>query len=502
MKRILSVLISLSIVIGAMSFVSSSSGAQDKFVDVPSDSWFYNAVNYVCSEGLFSGTSDNTFSPGGSMTRGMLAVVLSKLSGVDVSGYSTDIFLDVRPDDWFYHAAAWAKSMGIMNGTTADTFSPAQTITRQEICLALYRYTEVYLSEVKPLEAPEFADDASIALWAKTAVYAMRYYGVVSGSDGNNFEPRQEATRAQVAVILMKYDSEINKYKAPDLIKPVISELKVGQDDTSISILAVSDTHISLSSESDEQAIRDFMETRSILFGKESEDDYSSYHRFPILLDYAKQINVDLLALTGDIVDCPSKGNVDFLIDKMNTYDGEFLFTLGNHDWTYPEGILSSTYMDNEQKNYIKMFDPLYKEEEREDTSVVVREINGYTIVSLDNSSGEVDSNQYRTLKNLCDKGKKIILMLHVPIGSDVIYDDMVAMWGVDTSMSYNTAKNNTTKMMLDLLYGKDSSVVAIIAGHVHFYSKGKISEENNTIQYTTETANKNGGCRIINIHG
>ena len=500
MKRILAFTMALLILTGSMFVVSYSEGTADRFYDVPADSWFYNAVNYVCSAGLFSGTSDTTFSPNNSMTRGMLAAVLAKLSGDDTKGYSTDSFTDVKPEHWFYNAAAWAQSKGIMNGTTADTFSPDQTITRQEICLALYRFTEVYGLGIKPLEAEKFNDDAKIALWAKDAVYSMRYYGVVSGSDGNNFDPRLEATRAQVAVILMKFDSEINKYKAPELIKPVISELKVGDDDTSISILAVSDTHISLASESDEQAVRDFMETRTILFGKESEDDYSSYHRFPVLLDYAKQTKVDLLALTGDIVDCPSKGNVDFLLDKMSKYDGEYMFALGNHDWTYPEGILSSTYMDNEQKKNIELFKPLYKEEEQEDTSIIVREINGYTVVSLDNSSGEVDSNQYITLKKLCEKGKKIIL--HVPIGSDIIYDDMVAMWGVDTSMSYDTAKNNPTKLMLDLLYGKDSTVVAIISGHVHFYSEGKISGENDTIQYTTETANKNGGCRIINIHG
>ena len=98
----------------------SFAGKADAFTDVAKKRWYYKAVEYVCSEGLFSGTSATTFSPDGNMTRAMLATVLAKMSGDDISGYKTVPFEDVKRNSWYSKASVWADKKGIIKATTAD----------------------------------------------------------------------------------------------------------------------------------------------------------------------------------------------------------------------------------------------------------------------------------------------------------------------------------------------------------------------------------------------
>ena len=176
------------------------------FVDVKQGSWYYNSVRDAVSCGLFSGMSGTEFEPKTTMTRAMFVTVLGKLGAIDTSSYTETPFTDVKAGKWYAPYVAWAARSAIVAGTGSATFSPSQSINRQEICLMLYKFA--LLEEKNFKDNPQidyFKDVSLISSWAKEAVEFCRRKGFISGSDLGFFEPKANATRAQCATIVMAY---------------------------------------------------------------------------------------------------------------------------------------------------------------------------------------------------------------------------------------------------------------------------------------------------------
>ena len=179
------------------------------FRDVTESDWFYDDVVYAYENGLFSGTSDTTFSPNASMTRAMLVTVLYRLEGQPtVSGRSG--FSDVKLNSYYEDAVTWAADNGIVNGTGATTFSPNTNVTREQMAVLLYGYTEkyapAYLGGAASLNG--FPDAASVSNWAYAAMSWAVGNGLISGIASNGADylaPSGGATRAQIAAIMMRY---------------------------------------------------------------------------------------------------------------------------------------------------------------------------------------------------------------------------------------------------------------------------------------------------------
>ena len=175
------------------------------FADVQANAWYYDAVKYAYVNDLFSGTSATTFEPNTSMTRGMLVTVLGRMSGADVSGY-TSSFDDVSDAAYYAKYTEWAKDKGIVLGVGVNQFAPDTIITRQDIAVMLARY-----ADIMGLEAPEvnagavFADADSIADYAKDAAAAMQKAEIISGRPGGMFDPKAGATRAEVSTMLHRF---------------------------------------------------------------------------------------------------------------------------------------------------------------------------------------------------------------------------------------------------------------------------------------------------------
>ena len=109
------------------------------FTDVKEDSYYYKAVLWAVENGITKGTSDTTFSPNDTCTRGQTATFLYRYAGSPaVNG--RNYFNDVNETDYYYDAVVWAASEGITTGTSATTFSPADFCTRGQIVTFLYRY--------------------------------------------------------------------------------------------------------------------------------------------------------------------------------------------------------------------------------------------------------------------------------------------------------------------------------------------------------------------------
>ena len=183
------------------------------FTDVREADWFYDDVVYAYENGLFSGTSDTTFSPNASMTRAMLVTVLYRLEGQPtVSGRSG--FSDVKLNSYYEDAVTWAADNGIVNGTGTTTFSPNANVTREQMAAILYRYAQYkQYGTTASAGLNGFSDAAKVSTYAKAPLSWAVAEKLVNGSEGRLL-PTGNATRAQVAAILHRFVENVAKTTA------------------------------------------------------------------------------------------------------------------------------------------------------------------------------------------------------------------------------------------------------------------------------------------------
>ena len=245
-------------------FVSSLSINVFAFSDVTAGAWYAEAVEYVVSNGLFQGTSDSSFSPDDTMTRGMFCTVLGrmakistefttegiitksyvnlrskpttdseKLSTLDngetvevlsmsdewykvrydgITGYirsdlmcaSVEGFSDVPYNKYYSPYISWAYKNGIADSATSTRFSPDAPITREDICVFLTQYCSQYgLNLPSYVSKAAFADEAQID--NTTAVYALQQAGIINGRDSGCFDPTASVKRSEVAALFQRY---------------------------------------------------------------------------------------------------------------------------------------------------------------------------------------------------------------------------------------------------------------------------------------------------------
>lgn len=180
------------------------------FTDVRETDWFYDDVVFAYENGLFSGTTATTFSPYAPMTRAMLVTVLYRLEGEPaVTGRSG--FSDVTIGSYYEAAVTWAADSGIVNGTSATTFSPSENVTREQMAAILCRYAQYKRYDTTVSAAlSAFSDAAAVSTYAKAPLSWAVAEKLVNGTDGKLL-PRASATRAQVAAILHRFVENITK---------------------------------------------------------------------------------------------------------------------------------------------------------------------------------------------------------------------------------------------------------------------------------------------------
>lgn len=180
------------------------------FTDVRESDWFYEDVAFAYENGLFAGTSDTTFSPNASMTRAMLVTVLYRLEDQPaVNGRSG--FSDVQYNSYYEDAVTWAADNGIVNGTSASTFSPNANVTREQMAAILYRYAQYKkYNTAASASLNGFTDHASVSGYAAASLEWAVAEKLVNGSTGK-LMPTGNATRAQVAAILHRFVENVAK---------------------------------------------------------------------------------------------------------------------------------------------------------------------------------------------------------------------------------------------------------------------------------------------------
>ena len=213
LRRMAAFLTALILCLG-LSVMASAAEGDTGFSDVDAGDWYAEAAAYCRDNGLMAGTGETTFSPDTPMTRGMLVTVLYRLAGSpslenENLGYP---FADVPGDSWYADGVYWARLNGVVSGYSDSAFGPNDPLTREQLAAILWRYA----GSPAVAGSASFADESDIASWAASAVDWAQESGYVSGVGGNRFDPDGTATRAQVAVILMRYDQAQTEEPSPE----------------------------------------------------------------------------------------------------------------------------------------------------------------------------------------------------------------------------------------------------------------------------------------------
>ena len=176
------------------------------FVDVAESDWFFQAVKYVFERGIMVGTSDTTFEPQSSVTRGQVVQMLYNLEGQPtVTG--EDGFTDVQSKDWWYNAVVWASQNEVVSGYGDGTFQPKRNISRQEFAQMLFNYAKFKGYDLTATgDLTKFPDGGDVAGWAETAMQWANGNELINGhADTGKLDPLGTTVRAQAASILTKF---------------------------------------------------------------------------------------------------------------------------------------------------------------------------------------------------------------------------------------------------------------------------------------------------------
>ena len=181
------------------------------FTDIADNAWYADAVRYVYKHGLMAGTSATTFAPDVTTSRSMIATILWRMAGSPVVNYAMN-YTDVAQGQWCSEAIRWATSEGIVGGYGNGLFGTNDPITREQFAVMLYRYAQEQGYDVSIGEDTNILSYTDVADLSEYAIPAMQWAvgaGIINGTgDGSTLTPQGQATRAQAAVMLMRFCEE------------------------------------------------------------------------------------------------------------------------------------------------------------------------------------------------------------------------------------------------------------------------------------------------------
>lgn len=172
-----------------------------EFNDV--DGWAEQYIYYLADRNVIGGRGNGIFGPNDSITRAEFVRILAGAADVDLSKYSTSKFTDVKPNDWFETAVAWASETGITSGMSDNSFEPNNKITREQMAVMIARFAEkIKYPLIEKNASAAFADQAQISAYAVNSVDAVQKAGIMAGKLNNKFDPAGNATRAEASKVL------------------------------------------------------------------------------------------------------------------------------------------------------------------------------------------------------------------------------------------------------------------------------------------------------------
>lgn len=260
-------------------------------------------------------------------------------------------------------------------------------------------------------------------------------------------------------------------------------------------LLFLTDTHVTIPSNSDTSKEHKYTTERLNLFTAESGHIGSAL--FTAWIEYANETKIDGLLLGGDIIDCPTAANIQYLQDSLNTLQIPYLYTPGNHDWTFPWEYMTETGT----AQYLSKLSPFMEN----NTAIHSLEYDVFIIVAIDNSSNQIHPAALEEYKNILAQGKPVIVMLHVPLYTEELFAKTSPVWGghviLGGGIHGGTYPNPVSAQFLSLTTAADSPVAAVLAGHVHMADCSTVSSKPQIIQITGDAGYK-GKSILLHITG
>lgn len=197
----------LSILLVAMCAVNAS--AATNFNDVSANAWYAESVQFVSDNGLMVGIGDRRFDPDGKISRGMLVTILYRMEGAPAVSVGKS-FKDVKRGAYYESAVIWASENNIVYGYSTKKFGPDDDITREQLAAMLYRYRDYKHGDVTANgDLRRFQDAEKVSSYALNAMLWANTKGLIIGTNTTMLSPKDTATRAQAATIIMRYVKNI-----------------------------------------------------------------------------------------------------------------------------------------------------------------------------------------------------------------------------------------------------------------------------------------------------
>lgn len=212
MKKAISILL-IMVICASLFIVPVSAEDIIPFTDVQYGTWYYDAVVWGYTKGLFAGTSDITFSPNKNVNRGMFITVLWRYAGCPVEEPQSTTFRDLDPNDYYYDAAVWSLNHDICFGLDGGYFKGNRIVTREEATYFLYKYSTNILKAPKTtakLDTFTFSDASKVSSWAIESMAWANADGIIVGTSNTTLNPKMDLTRAQLTVVLYRVEKTKN----------------------------------------------------------------------------------------------------------------------------------------------------------------------------------------------------------------------------------------------------------------------------------------------------
>lgn len=227
MKRLFSILLVVCLIASVCCVPAS---AASTFDDIKGNEWYAPAVSYCSSNGYMSGTGNNKFDPNGRVSRAQMAQILYNFAGRPDMTNAENPFTDVKRDAWYGSAVLFAKTTGIVNGTSSTTYSPNNYITREQVAVMLMGYYKASTGSTPSVNNSvlnSYTDKNMISSWAQDAIAWAIQNKIMSGTGNNKLDPKGTCTRAQLAQFIMNYCKAFGTPPPiePDIPKPILPNI-------------------------------------------------------------------------------------------------------------------------------------------------------------------------------------------------------------------------------------------------------------------------------------
>lgn len=194
-------------------FQSTVSGeAAMPFTDISQNAWYYDSARFAYQKKLLNGVSADHFSPGDTVTRAMLATILYRLAGEPGLSGTEDTFSDINSGLWYETGVRWASVTGIVNGMGNGTYKPNANVSREQLALMLYRYATEYKKQNtnQTGDLSHFADHLAISPWAEQGLSWAVGAGIMNGDTNGKLDPSGSASRAEAAAMLQRFSNMLS----------------------------------------------------------------------------------------------------------------------------------------------------------------------------------------------------------------------------------------------------------------------------------------------------